>query len=103
MKRRTNKAMDDFLKGTFTSGGIFEEPAKIKFKPRPQPKEGPSLEDLIRRQAAGHQQRTEVNKAIQGDLKKQEKIKKLEALIADPGASEGEKTTARAIIKKLRG
>lgn len=94
--------MEEFLKGTFAGGGIFDEPAKVQFKPRPQPKEGPSLEDLIRRQAAG-QQRTEVNKVVQGDAKKLARIKKLEALANDPAASEGEKVTARAMIKKLRG
>ena len=97
MNKKQRKAWGDFMAGTFTSGGIFDEPAKVTFKDPPK-KEGPSLEELINRQI-------KQGAAVAGpamDKKIADRIKKLEALANDPGATAAERHTAREMALKLR-
>lgn len=97
--RRRDKSLEDFLNGTFTGGGIFDEPLKVKLGNLGA---GPSF-DFILKQILGEQAKDDDNTATAITAKNREKIIKLEALAADPGATEGEKASARAAILRIRG
>lgn len=99
--RRRDKSLEDFLNGTFTGGGIFDEPLKVKLGKLDA---GPSF-DFILKQILGEDRKDNVKEttAVGLTAKKKETIKKLEALAADPGATEGERNSARAAIQRVRG
>jgi len=84
--KRSIKDIDDLFNDC---GGIFDRPAKVNFK-EPQRK-------TPRITIPGVKSPQVLTK------KDQERIKKLEAIIKDPGASEAEKETARAKINKIKG
>ena len=93
--------MDDFLRGTFTSGGIFDKPADVKLNvPKPEQQKGPKLEDFIK-------QRVDPKPAkpaeLTADKRKEAKLKKLQAVADDVRAPQAERDSALRMIKKLRG
>jgi hypothetical protein len=83
---RSMKELDDL----FTDGGgIFDTAARVAFKEKSKPAPKIKVPGV-----KGPQVLTDKELA---------RIKKLEALAADPGASEGEKATAREKIRRIKG
>lgn len=89
MNKNQRKNFDDFLNGTFTSGGIFDEPARVKFKEpqKPPPKITISKKEKLKEQ---------LDPAIAA------KLKKFEAIANDERAPEPERQAARQMIEKFK-
>lgn len=88
MNKKQRKTWDDFLGGTFTSGGIFDEPAQVKFK---EPQKPPPKMPVPKKET--HRPTLDPTIAV--------KIKKLEAVINDTRAPEPERNTARQLKEKI--
>lgn len=99
MNKRQRKTWDDFFNGTFTSGGIFDEPAKVKFKE--PPKQGATLAELITRQIAGAGKPAAAPAGPQMDLDLKRRIEKLDAVINDPRALDSAHKNAKSLKAKL--
>lgn len=88
--KQQRKTWDDFLNGTFTSGGIFDEPAKVKFTepPKPPPRINlPPKQDPTRL--------TPQEEALAA------KLRKIQAVIDDDRAPEPIRDNARRAKEKL--
>lgn len=89
MNKQQRKTWDDFLNGTFTSGGIFDEPAQVKFK---EPQKPPPKITIPKKEAPKEQL----------DPATAAKIKKFEAIANDERAPEPERQAARRMIEKFK-
>ena len=78
-------ALDDVLMGTMDTAGVKAAKERYEEKKRQQqeqPKKYVTMEDALD--------------------PSQDKIRKLQAIINDPGATQGEKDNARRLIEKIR-
>lgn len=88
--KQQRKTWDDFLNGTFTSGGIFDEPAKVKFAETPKPPPRITLPPKL-----DPTRLTPQEEALAA------KIRKIQAVIDDDRAPEAIRDNARRAKEKL--